>query len=148
MGLIKSDKTAQLDGLTQLAEETLQAYRDLLAEVADGSLRTALGNQLAEAQRRFDALIEYRRERDELPQAGDPERGHLRALLAEIRAAVVPGDSSEHVADSLLAMTASLRALLTQTLSCDLAAKESRLLEALQATLQDLDGLLRARRTR
>jgi hypothetical protein len=92
MDVLKDDTTERLDSLTELADDTLDFYRDLKDQLEDRALRSCLAAVISEQSQLLQSLMETREAHRDLPQAGDNERGHLLAMLAMVRSALSPDD--------------------------------------------------------
>jgi len=145
MSVIKDDRTAQLDVLTSAAEEMLELYRDLLAKLEDDGLQAELAGYVEEQSALLERLEASRRERGELPQAGDPERAHLRALAVRLRTFAMPEDGRASILEALADAAAHVRAEAEAALAMPLPAQQSRLLADYKRSCNTLEDALRAR---
>lgn len=93
MDVLKDDTTERLDSLTELADDTLDFYRDLKDQLEDRALRSRLAAVISELSQLLQSLMEAREAHEDLPQGGDNERGHLLAMLATVRSALSPDDT-------------------------------------------------------
>lgn len=144
MSLIKDDKTTCLDALSVAATETCTVYEDLVGRIEDPQLQ-ALVREHAVLQRSIQETVEdLRRAAGELPQAGDPERGHFGAAGAYVRALVLPGDTTTHFIESLRAASARMSACLDDALALELDAPVKPLLERWRQANAAFDAALRA----
>jgi hypothetical protein len=102
MTLFKDELTAQLDDMTRAAGETLELYADLAPQLDSPALRQLLETHCDAQRRLLERIAAYRRDRGELPEAGDPERSYLGAAAARLRAHVLPGSPAVHYGESIL----------------------------------------------
>lgn len=143
MDIVKDDSTRQFDELTQLADETLDFYRDLVGRLEDETLRARLGACVDEQDRRLERLVEHRRARDQMPQTGDPERAHLRALWTEIGALLTPGKSDAHIVEALLEAAARVRETLDHASATEPSDAQAQLLGDFERSCADFERALR-----
>jgi hypothetical protein len=108
MSLLKDELTAQLDDVTRSASETLEFYADVVPQLESAELARLLESRCAAQRLLLERIAAYRRARGELPEAGDPERSHLGAAAAHLRARVLPGNATMHYAESVLEAAAKL----------------------------------------
>lgn len=102
MNLLKDDVTMHLDDLSRAAAEASGLYADLLERIEDSKLHRLVSNHVAAQTELMERIADLRRERGELPQAGDPERSHLEAAGAYLRAIVLPGETTAHYIETML----------------------------------------------
>lgn len=145
MTLIKSEKTRRLDDLNLAGMEAMGLYEDILGHTDDDSLSRMLEAHIGSQRTLLERIVDLRRQRGELPQAADPERSHLEAAEAFIRAAVLPGETSEHYVESLLEAAGEVETHITSALALDLDAPMRALLEALRETNAAFETALQSR---
>lgn len=143
MTLIKDDETTQFDELTGFAEETLEEFRDLAGSLDDADLRHVLQEQFDVQSELLRQLVERRRQAGALPQAGDPELGHLRAIIARIRSFVLPGGEQARMLESLVEAIEQLREELEQAQQWQLPEDQLQLLARYQHSCSVLAAALR-----
>lgn len=143
MSLLKDPVTLRLDAVAATATETLGLYRDLEAVIDDQGLEALLAEQGSKQAELLQRVDELRRGRGDLPQAGDPERSHLEAAGAYLRAKLLPGETTAHYAESLLHAAAEVSARLDEALHLDLDPALRGLLEELSDTNRELERALR-----
>jgi hypothetical protein len=108
-GFLKDDLTVALDEVDRVASRTITIYHDLIATAGD---TPAAARLLAEARRREAALAGFnqaRRVHGQIPEAEDPERGHLQAIWLKLRALVAAADPEESLEHSLAELDETLR---------------------------------------
>ena len=146
MKILKDDKERRLDELTSLADETMAFYRDLLPQIGETELHTALVDQITEQDTLLGDLGRaMRRSSDELPQAGDPERARLRALFTGLKSALTPGDSHDGIVAALIEANDTLRQVAADAASCPLTAEEQLLVTAFARSCENFARSLAAR---
>ncbi|HEU4618179.1 MAG TPA: hypothetical protein VFV10_09060 [Gammaproteobacteria bacterium] len=144
MSLIKNELSAQLDDVTRVASETLELFADLAAGVEPPELARLLDRQSKTLRRLVDEISEHRRRRGELPEAGDPERAHLRAAAARLRASVLPGRAAASYAESILDAAATLRAEIEEALAAGPDDRLRALLEDMKRETDDFEQDVRS----
>lgn len=145
MTLLKDDRTLRLDDLDIAASEAEALYEDLERRIDDDALRALVAEHAAAQREALGRVDEIRRARGDLPQAGDPERSHLGAAGAALRALVLPGDPAAHYVESLLDAAAKVSAALDDALAIDLDPDLRRLLTDLKDRNAAFETALRAR---
>lgn len=120
MSLFKDDATMRLDDVNLAAAEAAGLYADLLERIEDTELHRLVSNHLATQDRLVEQIADLRRNRGELPQAADPERSHLEAAGAYLRAIVLPGETIGHYVESMLDAAAAVATQIDNALSLDL----------------------------
>ncbi|MBN1240199.1 MAG: hypothetical protein JXB36_16970, partial [Gammaproteobacteria bacterium] len=108
----------------------LRLYGDLQEQIEDARLNALLHEALSSQSKLLRDIVDARRALGDLPQAGDPERSHLGAAGAHLRAMVLPGSARSHYVETLLEAAAGVSAELDAALAIDLAPQLKRLLEA------------------
>ncbi|HEX7081238.1 MAG TPA: hypothetical protein VF329_09505 [Gammaproteobacteria bacterium] len=134
MTLLKDETTARLDEVQKAGTESLGLYEDLAERIDDRALAALVRARLEEQKRLLERLAELRRERGDLPQAGDPERSHLEAAGAVVRAILLPGATTAHYVESLLGAAVETGRALDAAASLALDPETRRLLDALAAS--------------
>lgn len=130
MSLLKDETTVRLDDVNRAGMEALELFEDLGEGIEDAALRTVVSAH-AEAQRRLlERITALRRARGEMPQAADPERSHLEAAGAQLRAALLPGETSDRYVGSLLDAASHVEAAVDAALTLELDRELRTLLEA------------------
>jgi hypothetical protein len=148
MSWFKDERARRLDQVTRQADETLTYYRDLVERLESKPLREELVGAIEQQEGLLRRLRQCRRAQGELPQAGDPERGHLQALLAEARSMLVADEHDPAIIDGLLETTAKLQAEVSDALKIDdLAADEATVLAAYRDAVAVLATRLQTWRT-
>jgi hypothetical protein len=153
MNLLKDDATTRIDVAMGLADETTDLYRDLREHLENPALVVELEAAISEQTELLGELRSSRQARDDLPQAGDPERAHLRALLAEVQgflksvtASAASGASSDmdaQLVQAIVEATSRLDTELENAAQCDLPPNELRLLDRYRQSCASLDRALR-----
>jgi hypothetical protein len=142
MNLIKDDRTLRLDNFELSATEALGLCNDLEEHIDDPALRALLAKHVAAQTELLRQVEHVRRARGELPQAGDPERAHLGAAGAYLRAVVLPGDATTHYAESLHAAAAKVSTALEEALAIEHDTTLARLLSEFQGANEDFVAAL------
>lgn len=130
MNLLKDDRTLKLDDVGIASAEALGLYRDLEERIEHPNLRTLLQTHTAAHARLLERLEDARRRRGEMPQGSDPERSHLDAAGAYLRAIVLPGETDVHFIESMLEAAENVGERIAAALALDL---DTELAERLQA---------------
>lgn len=145
MSLLKDEETYRLDELQRVGGETLDLFALLAGRVADPALRSRIeahGRALAQV---LEQTAERRRARGEQPQTSDPERSHLEAMGARLRALVLPGDVDAHHVESLLEASEAVERQLDLVLELDPEPQIHRPLAAFRERNREFEAALRAR---
>lgn len=143
MSIMKDETTARLDDLHRDGMEALGVFDDLARRIDDDDLRDLVAAH-ADAQRELlERIATVRRARGEMPHAGDPERSHLEAAGAVVRAALLPGRNTTHYVETLLEAARNVERHVDAALSLDLDAQLRRVLEAFRADNVAFDDALR-----
>jgi hypothetical protein len=141
MDAIKDDTTASLDELTSLGDETIAFYRDLVDRIDHDAIRQRLVQAVAEQGALIEALTRARQRQGALPQIGDPERGHLLAMLTTIRALAASDDTP--VVERLIDANNDLMEAAENAAECDLETDAQRCVERLTASCRSFARSLR-----
>lgn len=145
MKILKDEKERSFDELTSLADETLAFYRDLMPHIDWPELNARLADLIGEQESLLSELGSARRRNDdELPQAGDPERAQLLALITGIQVAVSPSHGREQVTGALIKANQDLNHAIEQTLQCELTEDEERMLLAFRKSCEAFEASLEA----
>jgi hypothetical protein len=83
MELIRSTSTALLDAAMSEADEFIE-YLAKIQSRLDADVQTIVAGASMRQQGIIEKLREDRRNHDDLPSAGDPERGELRAVATAV----------------------------------------------------------------
>lgn len=142
MGFLKDKSTADYDAFTSLADETLAFYGEVVGFVEGPELGELVRSAAEEQSSLLEAIKTSRRARDDLPQAGDPERSRLQAVLAEARAFFAGDEGDKQLGANVHRATVELRSRVTQLLSCDLPDDELELLERYRLACESLERRL------
>jgi hypothetical protein len=145
MSLLKDERTLRLDDLDIAVSEADVLYRDLDDHIDDPALHALIlrhADAQADTMAHFDEL---RRSLGDLPQAGDPERSHLGAAGAYLRAMVLPGDTTTHYIESLLEATSKVNLHVERALDLELDPALNQLLQDVKAANEAFATALRAR---
>lgn len=143
MALIKDDRTRRLDDFELAASDALGLYADLVERIEERRLSAMLAEVTAGQSRLLKQVFDVRRELGELPQAGDPERSHLGAAGAQLRALVLPGSPTSHYVETLLEAAAGVSAALDGARTLDLDARLEALLDEFRKTNEAFEARLR-----
>jgi hypothetical protein len=143
MSLFKDDLTAQLDDVTRAASEALELYADLAPQLESTELARVLDARCAAQRRLLERIAAYRRERGELPEAGDPERSYLGAAAAHLRARVLPGSTAVHYAESVLDAAVKLGTEIDEALAAEPDEALRTLLETFKRENGDFEQRVR-----
>ena len=145
MSLLKDDATTRLDDLNLAGAEALGLYEDIGGRIDDASLSGLLAAQISTQRALLERIADLRRARGELPHAADPERSHLEAAEAFVRAIVLPGETETHYVESLLGAAATVGRNIDDALSLDLDGEMRALLEELGNGNAAFEAQLRSR---
>jgi hypothetical protein len=143
MNLLKDDRTLKLDDVGLAAIEALGLYRDLEERIEHSNLRTLLQTHTAAHAQLLERLEDARRQRGEMPQGGDPERSHLEAAGAYLRAMVLPGETDAHFVESMLDAADNVEEQIDAALTLELDTEIERPLLELRAANTDFQTRLR-----
>lgn len=130
MTLVKDETTARLDDLHREGMEAIGILEDIEEQIDDLDLKGVIAAHASTQRRLLQQTADLRRERGELPHAADPERSHLEAAGAFVRAMLLPGETSSHYVESLLEASDKVGDRLRDALALDLDAKVRTLLES------------------
>lgn len=142
MGFLKDKSTADYDAFTSLADETLAFYGEIVGFVDDPELAELVHSAAEEQSGLLEAIKSKRRARDDLPQAGDPERSGLQVVLAEARAFFAGDEGDQQLGANVHKTTTELRSHVTKLLSSDLPKNELELLEQYRLACESLERRL------
>ncbi len=146
MTLIKDEATAKLDAVGRAGMEAIGLFEDLAERLEEPALRETVASHAAAQRYLLERTADVRRARGELPQASDPERPHLEAAGAVVRAALLRGDANEHYVESLLDAAARVGEAVEAALdSRELPAEIRALLEAFKRDHDAFRHTLRSR---
>ena len=141
MSLLKDEVTARLDDLQRAGMEALDLYQDIENRTDDETLRELLAPHIDAQRSMLERAADVRRELGQLPQVADPERAHLEAAGAFVRAMVLPGASTTHYVESLLDAAETVDRCLADALGLEL---DGRLRRALESFARENDAFRRA----
>ena len=130
MTLIKDEATARLDDLHREGMEAIGVFEDIEEQIDDPDLKGLVAAHASAQRRLLQQAADLRRERGEMPHAADPERSHLEAAGAFVRAVLLPGETSGHYVESLLEAAGKVETHLDGALALDLDSKLRALLES------------------
>ncbi len=133
MSLVKDDVTAHLDDLYRKGMEAIGVYDDITRRIDDPDLGDLVAAHAAAQRELLERAAALRRARGEMPHAADPERSHLEAAGAVVRAVLLPGRNATHYVETLLETVRKVEGYLDAALALDLDADLRRVLEALRA---------------
>lgn len=145
MSFVKDEITAVLDDLHREGMEAVGIYEDLQEHVEDSALRNLLAAHAAAQQALLQQAADWRRARGEMPHASDPERSHLEAAGAFVRAIFLPGRATDHYVESILAPAGRVERLIDDALALDLAVELRTLLESFRSDNAGFQAELRKR---
>ena len=145
MSLLKDEATTRLDDLNLAAAEALGLYEDIGGRIDDKSLSGILTAQISAQRTLLERIADLRRARGELPHAADPERSHLEAAEAFVRANLLPGESSTHYVESVLDAASTVQRYVDGALSLCPDDEMRALLEELGNTNAAFEAALRSR---
>lgn len=146
MTLVKDEATARLDDLYRSGMEAVGLFEDLDERIEDVDLKSLVAAHAAAQRRLLERTADLRRGRGEMPHAADPERSHLEAAGAFVRAMILPGQTSQHYIDSLLETAETVETHLDEALALQLDAEMRRLLESFRDDNASFQAELRRRR--
>lgn len=130
MSFVKDEATSRLDDLYREGMEAVGVFEDLEERIEDVDLKGLVSAHAAAQRRLLERSADLRRARGEMPHAGDPERSHLEAAGAFVRAVLLPGETGGHYVESLLDTAAKVEKLLDDALALDLDGEMRRALES------------------
>jgi|GEM_PF-2654004 hypothetical protein len=133
MSFVKDETTVRLDALHREGMEAIGTFEDLEERIDDVDLRGLVAAHAAAQRTLLERTADLRRAAGEMPHAGDPERSHLEAAGAFVRAVLLPGETSSHYVESLIDTALRVEKLLDDALALDLAAELRRALESFRA---------------
>jgi hypothetical protein len=122
MNLFKDERTLRLDDFDLAATEALELGRDLAERIEDAALQALVADHVASQSALLRQIDDVRRAQGDLPQAGDPERAHLGAAGAHLRAIMLPGDTTVHYVETLQNAAAKVSTELDGALATELSA--------------------------
>ncbi len=145
MSFVKDETTARLDDLHREGMEAVGLYEDLQEHIEDSDLSNLLAAHAGAQQKLLQQAADWRRARGEMPHASDPERSHLEAAGAFVRAIFLPGRTSDHYVESILEPAGRVERLLDDVLALELAAELRAVLEAFRTDNAEFQAELRRR---
>ena len=148
MSLVKDPATVRLDDLHREGMEAIGVFEDLAERIDDAGLEGLVAAHGAAQRNLLERIADLRRARGEMPHAGDPERSHLEAAGAFVRAVLLPGQTSDHYVESLLEAAGRIEEHLGAALALDLAPEVRDLLESFRRDNTDFRQALRQRTER
>lgn len=147
MTLLKDEATVRLDDFYRSGMEAVGLFEDIETQIQDERLRSLVAEHAAAQRRVLEDTAELRRARGAMPHAADPERSHLEAAGAFVRAALSAEDDSAAYVDSLLTAADDVHRHTQHALELELAPDLRRLLESFRADNDAFRHALRARRS-
>lgn len=145
MTLLKDEMTARLDAVGCIGMETIGLLEHFEDRLDDPALRRLVASHAAAQRRLLERTADLRRERGDLPQTADPERTHLDTAGAVVRAALLPGNASEHYVESLLDAADRVEEAIDDALSLEPPPEIRALLESFKRDNEDFRRVLRSR---
>ncbi|HEX6992761.1 MAG TPA: hypothetical protein VF339_01305 [Gammaproteobacteria bacterium] len=145
MSFVKDEATARLDDLYREGMEAVGVFDDLAQSIDDADLENLVASHASAQRTLLERAAALRRARGEMPHAADPERSHLEAAGAFVRAVLLPGQTAAHYVETLLEAVRKVDRHLDAALALDLDAKLRRVLEALRDDNAAFDEALRKR---
>jgi len=148
VSVVKDAATARLDDLHREGMEVIGVLEDLEARIDDVDLKGLVAAHAAAQRTLLERIADLRRARGEMPHAADPERSHLEAAGAFVRAVLLPGHTSAHYNDSLLQAAGRIEARLDAALALDPDPRMRGLLESFRNDNAAFQRALRLRAER
>lgn len=146
MTLIKDEATTRLDAVNRAGLEAIGLFDDLESRLGDEELRELVETHASAQRRLLERAANLRRGRGEMPQPGDPERSHLEAVGAFVRAAFSPDDGTQPYVDSLLEAVDHVEQTVDDALAVELPAEIRDLLVSFKQDSEQFRRELEARR--
>ena len=145
MSLVKGEITARLDDLHREGMEAIGILEDLEERIDDADLKGLVAAHASAQRTLLERTADLRRKRGEMPHAADPERSHIEAAGAFVRAVLLPGQTSSHYVESLLDTASKVERHLDAALALDLESDMRSLLERFRNDNAAFQAALRKR---
>jgi len=145
VSLVKDEVTVRLDDLHREGMEAIGILDDLEERIDDADLKGLVAAHASAQRVLLERAADLRRMRGEMPHAADPERSHLEAAGAFVRAVMLPGQTSSHYIESLLDVAGKVETHPDAALELDLDAELRLLLESFRKDNAAFQEALRKR---